>query len=369
MKSHSVFRREAKAFAFVSLSLALVASALAADASSVPAAPTPAAPAPGRGPGGFPGGAPPGGGAGGMRGGAMPGGMRGGMPGGGAPAAATMPADKPAGSNWILYASHSLMWDVPAIFTEHAKASDIKGHLIVGVQRNGFSTTLQMWNGGAQSKTALETGKVDVFITSPMEMPDEGVDKFVEYGLKYNTKTKFYVQNNWAGFNMDGNLAHSAMGRGGKAWDESTEEDLKSLNTVCEKAFEDQVKLINEKYRKDPAIGRDVIWIIPTSQANTVIRTKIIQRAFAGLDKQSDLFADQIGHPKAPLWALNAYIHYATIYGKSPVGLPIPTVLKSANNPKFDEDFNKRLQQLAWETVSNYSYSGVKAPAKAAAKP
>lgn len=324
--------------------------------------------APGRGAGGFPGGGFPGGapaGGGFPGGGGMPAGFGGGAPGGGgAPAAFAFPATKEAGANWILYVSHSLMWDVPAIFTEHAKASDIKGHLIVGVQRNGFSTTLQMWNGGAQSKAALETGKVDVFITSPMEMPDEGVDKFVEYGLKYNSKTKFYVQNNWAGFNMDGNLAHSAMGRGRKDWDESTVEDLKTLNTVCEKAFEDQVKLINEKYRKDPAVGHDVIWIIPTSQANTVLRTKIIQKAFAGLDKQSDLFADQIGHPKAPLWALNAYIHYATIYGKSPVGLPIPTVLTSTNNPKFDADFNKRLQELAWETVTSYPFSGVKAPAK-----
>ena len=296
----------------------------------------------------------------------MPGGIGGGIPGGGAPAAATLPATKAEGQNWIFYASHSLMWDVPEPFTEQAKASDLKQHLIVGVQRNGFSTTLQMWNSGAQPKAALETGKVDVFITSPMEMPDEGVDKFVEYGLKYNPKTKFYVQNNWAGFNMDGNLAHSAMGRGGKAWDQSTEEDLKTLITVCEKAFEDQVNKINEKYRKDEKIGHDVIWIIPTSQANTVLRTKIVQKAFAGLDKQSDLFLDNIGHPKPPLVTLNVYLHYATIYGKSPVGLPIPSTLKKANNPKFDEAFNKSLQQLAWDTVTSYSYSGVKAPEKAA---
>jgi hypothetical protein len=290
-----------------------------------------------------------------------------------APAASPMvqvaaPAPKtdatvPAGLK-IVYASHSLMWDVPDPLTEEVKAFGIKDHQILAVQRNGFSTTQQMWQTqGGQAKAALQAGKADIFITSPMEMPDAGVDSYVDFGLKANPKTKFYVQNNWAGFNMDGNLAHSAMGRGGKQWDQTTETDLKTLNTVCEKAFEDQVDKINEKYRKDEKIGHDVIWIIPTSQANTELRLEIIKKEFAGLDKQSDLFLDNIGHPKPPLVALNVYLHFATIYGTSPVGLPIPSVLKRANNPKFDEAFNKRLQELAWKTVTEYKYSGVKAPA------
>jgi hypothetical protein len=270
-------------------------------------------------------------------------------------------ADAPAGHR-LVYASHSLMWDIPDIVKEEAAAYGIKEHVVVGVQRNGFSTTAAMWQQGAQSKGWLQTGKGDDFITSPMEMPDTGVDKYVEYGLENNPKMRFFVQNNWAGFNMDGNLAGKMMGRGAKQWDQSTEEELKTLNTTCEKAFEDQVKKINEKYKADEKVGREVIFIIPTSQANTELRTLIIQKKFPGLDKQSDLFADQIGHPKPPLWTLNSYIHFACIYGKSPVGLPIPAVLKKANNPKFDEDFNKRLQELAWKTVINYPLSGVKAP-------
>ena len=63
-----------------------------------------------------------------------------------------------------------------------------------------------------------------------------------------------------------------------------------------------------------------------------------------------------------PLWVFNSYMHFACVYGKSPVGLPIPAALKKANNPKFDEDFNKRLQELAWKTVTSHPLSGVKAP-------
>jgi hypothetical protein len=139
-----------------------------------------------------------------------------------------------------------------------------------------------------------------------------------------------------------------------KQWDQTTEEDLKTLNTESEKAFETQVKQINEQ------IGHQVLFIIPTSQANSELRARIIRKEFPGLDKQSDLFLDQIGHPKPPLVALNAYLHFATIYGRSPVGLPMPTILKRANNPKWDDNFNKALQQLAWNAVINYPLSGVK---------
>jgi hypothetical protein len=276
-------------------------------------------------------------------------------------AAATSEADKPAGRR-LVYASHSLMWDIPDILAAEVKDYGIKDHVVVGVQRNGFSTTLAMWNGGQQSKGWLQNGKADDFITSPMEMPDTGVDNYVAFGLQQNPKMRFFIQNNWAGFNMDGNLAGRMMGRGAKQWDQTTEEDLKTLNTTCEKSFNDQIKKINEKYKADEKIAREVAFIIPTSEGNTELRVLIIKKEFPGLDKQSDLFADTIGHPKPVLWVFNSYIHFACIYGKTPVGMPIPARLKQANNPKFDEAFNKRLQELAWKTVISHPLSGVKAP-------
>jgi hypothetical protein len=271
-------------------------------------------------------------------------------------------AEKPAGRK-LVYASHSLMWDIPTILAEEAKAYGIKDHTLVGLQSNGFSNTTTMWNSGAQqSRSWLQNKEVDDFVNSPMEMPDAGVDKFVELGLSKNPKMRFFLQNNWAGFNQDGNLAGKQMGRGAKPWDQTTVEDLKTLNTTCEKSFNDQVKKINEKYKADEKIGRDVAFIMPTSEANTELRVLIIEKKFPGLDKQTDLFADNIGHPKPVLWVFNSYIHFACIYGKSPVGLPMPARLKQANNPKFDEDFNKRLQELAWKAVIEHPLSGVKAP-------
>jgi hypothetical protein len=263
----------------------------------------------------------------------------------------------PAGQR-VFYAAHSLMWPIPDPLNEVVNAYGIKDHVMVGLQSLGFSQTIAHWNLGEaqnQAKKALKTGKVDAFVMSPMDMPDPGVDNFVALGLENNPKTRFYLQNNWAGFNNDGQKARRMMM--GPPWDSSTEEQLKTLNTECEKAFEAQAKQINEKN------GHPVIFIIPTSQANHTLRAMIVRKEFPGLDKQSQLFADQIGHPTAALVTLNTYLHFATIYGRSPVGLPMPKILKQANNAKWDENFNKALQELAWKTVIEYPYSGVKAPA------
>ena len=115
-----------------------------------------------------------------------------------------------------------------------------------------------------------------------------------------------------------------------------------------------------DKINKD--VGHPAIFIIPTSQANATLRAKIIKKEVPGLDTQAQIFADKIGHPAPPAVTLNAYVHFACTYGVSPVGLPMPTVLKKANNPKWDDKLNKVLQEIAWDTVSHYSYTGVKAP-------
>src|SRR5437773_307751 len=52
---------------------------------------------------------------------------------------------KPAGER-IFYASHSLMWDTPAPVEEMAKGYGIKDHVLIGVQRIGFSYTKQHWD-------------------------------------------------------------------------------------------------------------------------------------------------------------------------------------------------------------------------------
>ena len=49
------------------------------------------------------------------------------------------------------------------------------------------------------------------------------------------------------------------------------------------------------------------------------------------------------------------------IFHRSPVGLPLPSTLKTLPNA---EAMNRLLQQIAWDTVSKYPMSGVKAEMK-----
>ncbi len=59
--------------------------------------------------------------------------------------------------------------------------------------------------------------------------------------------------------------------------------------------------------------------------------------------------------------ALISYMHFAVLYGQSPVGLPMPAMLKKANREAWDDEFNRLLQDLAWDTVTKYPNSLVTA--------
>ena len=83
-----------------------------------------------------------------------------------------------------------------------------------------------------------------------------------------------------------------------------------------------------------------------------------------GMKDQTEVFRDPIGHPTPPVVALNAYQHFAVLYHRGPIGLPMPGILKNANRPQWDEKMNRRLQELAWELVTSYPPSGVTAQAK-----
>ena len=41
--------------------------------------------------------------------------------------------------------------------------------------------------------------------------------------------------------------------------------------------------------------------------------------------------------------------------------LPMPGLLKNAKKEAWDDKFNRTLQEIAWETVNGYPYSGVTA--------
>ena len=117
--------------------------------------------------------------------------------------------------------------------------------------------------------------------------------------------------------------------------------------------MDDHVRELNQKH------GKSVVFVVPVGQAVIGLREKIIAGQAPGLKSQEELFTDAIGHVRAPVQVLNAYCHFAVIYRRSPVGLPVPAVLARAKIAD-EEKLNRLLQELAWEAVVGHPLSGVK---------
>ena len=132
-----------------------------------------------------------------------------------------------------------------------------------------------------------------------------------------------------------------------------TGEELRKRHAVYFKEMDEHIRELNKKLRKT------VLFVVPAPQAVIALREKIIAGQAPGLKMQEDLFTDELGHGTAPLKALVAYCNYAVIYRRSPVGLPVPAILKQAKLGDNEEKLNRLLQELAWEAVLQHPLSGV----------
>jgi hypothetical protein len=108
-------------------------------------------------------------------------------------------------------------------------------------------------------------------------------------------------------------------------------------------------------------LGKNVVLIVPVGQAANALREKIVSGAAPGLKAQWDLFRDCWGHPQPPLQVLAAYCHFAVIYRRSPVGLPLPPELAKVGSLNERGKLNRLLQELAWDAVTHHELSGFKA--------
>jgi len=222
-----------------------------------------------------------------------------------------------------------------------------------GTQMIGGSRTLQHWNVPDDrnlAKKALREGAVDVLLVSPqLLLPDEGIDSFTKLGLEKNPNLRVLVQASWP--SRDGNLGPFKN----EMRDTATVADLKAMldgyETTWLKPLERQVNALND------SVGKPAVRIVPVSRAVFALRERVALGTAPGMAKQSDLFRDDLGHPQPPLTALVTYCHFAAVYGRSPVGLPVPETLKSLPDAGA---MNSLLQELAWQAVISYPLSGVR---------
>jgi hypothetical protein len=256
----------------------------------------------------------------------------------------------------VFTCGHSFHVFVPGILTDLAKKADIKDHVQVGMSSIGGSRVIQHWDVPEEkhkAKEALKTGKIDVLTLSPIFLPDAGIENFTKLALEHNKDIRIVVQPIW----LRWDIYEPTTKRPDKVdHDAITIEELRKRHEPYFKEMDEHIRELNKKQ------GKTVLYVVPVAQAVIALREKIIAGQAPGLKKQEDLFTDALGHGKPPLQLLVAYCNYAVIYRRSPVGLPVPNVLKQSKLGDDEEKLNHLLQELAWQAVVQHPLSGLQRP-------
>lgn len=231
-------------------------------------------------------------------------------------------------------------------------------HQLAGISSIGGSMVQKHWivpDEKNLAKAALREGKVDVLTLSPIWLPDEGIENFAKLAVQHNPDIRITVQEYWLP-NDEYVPVYPLQTKKKVDHNASDIPELTEANTHYENDIEAHVRAINER------LGKNTLVVVPVGRASIALRKKIIEGTAPGLKAQWDLFRDNWGHANPPLQILASYCHYAVIYRRSPVGLPVPAALKTL---KMSEDekvkLNLLLQELAWDAVSHHPMAGVMA--------
>jgi len=239
---------------------------------------------------------------------------------------------------------------------EIATSAGLK-HELAGISSIGGSTVQKHWDVPEEKsavKQVLKAGKADVLTLSPIWLPDEAIEQFVKLGIEQNPELRITVQEYW----MPNDEYEPVYPLQTKKKVDHNATDLAKLRDATlryAKDIEDYVKGINQR------LGKDAVLIVPVGMAAMTLREKIVKGEAPGLKAQADLFRDNWGHANPPLQILSSYCHFAVIYRKSPVGLPLPLAFRTLKDISDDDKtkLNTLLQQSAWDTVSAHPMSGI----------
>ncbi len=250
------------------------------------------------------------------------------------------------------------------VFTYHqveaiAKSAGLD-HQVVGLSSIGGSTVQKHWDvpeDKSAVKQVLKTGKVDVLTLSPIWLPDDAIEQFVKLGIEHNPALRITVQEYW----MPNDEYNPVYPLDTKKKVDHNATDLGKLRDDTmryAKDIEDYVHGINDH------LGKQAVFIVPVGMAAVTLREKIVKGEAPGLKTQAELFRDNWGHALPPLQFLSSYCHYAVIYRRSPVGLPVPLAFRVLKDMSADDKakLNNLLQEIAWDTVSHHPMAGVMKP-------
>ena len=266
--------------------------------------------------------------------------------------------DPPPPGVRVFTCGHSFHGFVYRMLAEMARSAGIEDHQLAGSSMIGGSRVIQHWDAPVEKNTArpaMSAGKVDVLTLSPIWLPDAGIENLARLGFEHNPNIRVTVQEFWLP-NDTYHPVYPLETRKEVDHNATDIEELRKQQSRYDRDIEDHVRAVNRR------LGKDVVFVVPVGQAAVALREKIVSGQAPGLKAQWDLFRDTWGHAQAPLRVLSGFCHFAVIYRRSPVGMPIPSDLAKAENVEDKEKLNLLLQELAWEAVKNHPLTGVVEP-------
>jgi len=243
------------------------------------------------------------------------------------------------------------------------------GHKALAVQMIGGSTPMQHWQqgGGDDSKNiakvALRKGGVDIFTMSPNAvMPEPAIDLFGDLVIETNPHARIMVQSSWSAWDGNGSTIRINGERPKRPTFSKEDHDKADLATLD--AWLTSLEAKNgylEKLRTqlsgiDERSGSQITYVVPSAVAVYNLRKEIIKGNVAGIEKQSEIFRDGLGHLTTPGVNLVSYVWFAAMYQESPVGIQ---ALVDADDPD-SKNRELLLQKIAWNAVVAEPKSGVK---------
>ena len=250
----------------------------------------------------------------------------------------------------VFFTGNSFLMRSVEMFPQIVGAAGITDHRVAGTMLLGGTRASTLWampDAENPAKAALRAGGVDVLTTcSWRQLPDPGIDAFVDLGLKQNPKFRVTVEEIWMAY--DHPNASNPEKRAVTPWEDATAETLTAIHAGYFRDLRAQVGAINRRH------GRQVALIVPTGHACIALREQIRLGKVPGIAKQGELFTDMTGHPAHALALLNAYCHFAVIYGRSPAGLAAPEAIRPVDD-RFREPLARLLQEIAWDAATKHS--------------
>jgi hypothetical protein len=254
-----------------------------------------------------------------------------------------------------LYTGHSFAGAPANWLGMLAKQASLQGYENLGRQALGGSRVIHHWNlvdDRNIAKKALITGKVDVLTLSPnMQMPDEGIDLFVDLALKHNPKVRVLVQGSW--------MTWDGLGKDGI---KNAERDLRPVSEIRDRTQKHMNEIRTQLRATNARVGRDVCVLIPVGTAVVKLRELIAEGKLPGFTKPSQLFVDDIGHNHPVISHLQTYMYYAAVFHRNPSELKAGLGTSGWSLAKLGlmpASLPPLLKTTAWEVMQAEPLSGI----------